>query len=72
MLAEEYDEVTIAEKFRQEGRREGIREGRREGIQEGRREGIQQERINTKRERDRADRAEARIKELEAQLAAKK
>ncbi len=59
MLAEEYDEVTIAEKFRQEGRREGIREGRRE------------ERINTERERDRADRAEARIKELEAQLAAK-
>ena len=56
MLAEEYDEVTIAEKFRQEGRREGI----------------QQERINTERERDRADRAEARIKELEAQLAAKK
>ena len=52
MLAEEYDEVTIAEKFRQEGRRE--------------------ERINTERERDRADRAEARIKELEAQLAAKK
>ena len=55
MLTEEYDEVTIAEKFRQEGRREGI----------------QQERINTERERDRADRAEARIKELEAQLAAK-
>ena len=59
MLAEEYDEVTIAEKFRQEGRREERINTERE-----------RDRANT--ERDRADRAEARIKELEAQLAAKK
>ncbi|MCR4851008.1 MAG: hypothetical protein K5870_07080 [Lachnospiraceae bacterium] len=58
MLRTEYDEMTIAEKFRQEGRREGIQEG------------IKKERINTERERARADKAEARIKELEEQLAA--
>lgn len=54
MLRTEYDEMTISEKFRQEGRREGI----------------QEERINTEREQARADKAEARIKELEEQLAA--
>jgi hypothetical protein len=62
MLRTEYDEMTIAEKFRQEGRREGMQEG----IQEG----IKKERINTEREQARADKAEARIKELEEQLAA--
>ena len=59
MLAEEYDEVTIAEKFRQEGRREE-------------RANTERERTRANSERNRADRAEARIKELEAQLAAKK
>ncbi|MCR4850281.1 MAG: hypothetical protein K5870_03390 [Lachnospiraceae bacterium] len=54
MLRTEYDEKTIAEKFRQEGRCEGI----------------QEERINTEREQARADKAEARVKELEEQLAA--
>ncbi|MCR4851009.1 MAG: hypothetical protein K5870_07085 [Lachnospiraceae bacterium] len=66
MLRTEYDEVTIAEKFRQEGRREGIQEGMQKGIQEG----IKKQRINTERERARADKAEARVKELEEQLAA--
>ena len=59
MLTEEYDEVTIAEKFRQEGRREE-------------RANTERERTRANSERNRADRAEARIKELEAQLAAKK
>ncbi len=70
MLRTEYDEVTIAEKFRQEGRREGMQKGIQEGMQKGIQEGIKKERINTEREQARADKAEARIKELEEQLAA--
>ncbi len=46
-------------------------EEREEGRKEGREEGIKEERINTERERKRAEQAEKRILELEARLAAK-
>ena len=55
-----------------ERREELIREEEREeGRKEGREEGREEERINTERERKRAEQAEQRIAELEAQLAAK-
>ncbi|MCR5024819.1 MAG: hypothetical protein K6A90_10870, partial [Lachnospiraceae bacterium] len=47
-----------------EAREEGLAEGRAEGLEQGRVE----ERQNTETERKRADAAESRIKELEAQL----
>ncbi len=55
------------QELREEGREEGLKEGREEGLKEGREE----ERENTLREKSRADAAEARVKELEAMLAAR-
>ena len=51
-----------------QGRKEGREEGREEGRKEGRKEGRAEERLNTERERDRADKAEKRVAELEALL----
>ncbi len=55
MLDTEYNEAEVKELFKEEGRAEGRAE----------------ERVNTERERKRADAAEARVKALEAQLAAR-
>ena len=52
MLEMDYDEEEIHELFREEGREEGRKE----------------ERINTERERKRADAAESEIKELKAEI----
>ena len=49
------------------GFQQWYREGREEGFEEGRKA----ERNNTLREKKRADNAEARVKDLEAQLAEK-
>ena len=57
-------EMVLLMDAREEGREEGKAEGRAEGREEGREE----ERQNTEAERQRADAAEARIKELEAKL----
>ena len=45
------------------------REIREEGRKEGREEGRKEERARTQAERQRADKAEARVRELEARLA---
>jgi len=55
MLARDYSEEVIRELFMEDGRREGREE----------------EHKKTEAERKRADKAEARVKELEALLAAK-
>jgi len=47
-----------------------VLKGLERGIEQGLEQGRQAEEINTKREKARADAAEARIRELEAQLAA--
>ena len=60
-------ERIIFQELKEEGREEGLEEGREQGLEQGRAE----ERINTERERKRAELAEARVKELEALLAAK-
>ena len=55
--------------FDEKAYEEGLRE---EGFEKGRAEGRAEERANTEREKRRADAAEARIKELEAELAARR
>ena len=55
-----------------EAKEEAKEEAMEEGRKEGRKEGKEEERINTERERRRADAAELRVKELEAELAALK
>ncbi len=52
-----------------EGRAKGIEEGLSEGRREGRKEGRKEERVNTERERRRADLAEAELQKLRAKLA---
>lgn len=75
MLETEYDAIAVAEKFRLQGKKEGFQEGLQEGLKEGIEQGIEQgrleERANTEREREARLAAEARIKELQAQLAAR-
>ena len=61
MLLTEYDEVEAMELFREDGRKEGRIEGRKEGVAE--------ERVNTERERRRAEVAENRADVAEAELA---
>ena len=56
---------------REEGREEGRVEGREEGREEGRKQGREEERANTLAERERAEKAEQRVRELEALLAEK-
>ena len=60
--------MTLLEHYEEE-REKGRKEGREEGRKEGRKEGREEERKNTERERMRADKAEERIRELEALLA---
>lgn len=76
MLETEYDAIAVAEKFRLQGKKEGFQEGLQEGLKEGIEQGRLDERANTEREREEKERerearlaAEARIKELQAQLA---
>ena len=49
----------------------GLKQGLSQGLEEGREKGREEERTNTLRERQRAEAAEARVKELEALLAKK-
>ena len=65
----EFDEKTYEEGLREEGREEGRKEGREEGRKEGREEGRKEERINTERERRRADDEKEKRLSAEAELA---
>ena len=49
----------------------GLKQGLSQGLEEGREKGREEERTNTLRERQRAEAAEARVRELEALLAKK-
>ena len=69
-LAQDYIEQGRAE-GREEGRVEGRVEGREESREEGRKQGREEERANTLAERERAEKAEQRVRELEALLAEK-
>ena len=73
-LAQDYIEQGRAEgraEGREEGREEGRVEGREEGREEGRKQGREEERANTLAERERAEKAEQRVRELEEILAEK-
>ncbi|MBQ2453720.1 MAG: hypothetical protein II497_04660 [Lachnospiraceae bacterium] len=60
----------ILTEFDRKGYRKTIREeSYADGEKAGREEGRAEERVNTEAERKRADEAEARIRELEAELA---
>ena len=50
------------------GREEGLEKGREEGLEKGLKEGREEERQNTLREKQRADLAQQRIKELEKEI----
>ena len=56
------------EEGRKVGREEGRKEGREEGRKEGREEGRAEERLNTERERQRAEKAEMELKALQEEL----
>ena len=63
-------ESVIMQQMRVAGLEEGRAEGREIGLEEGRAEGRAEERMNTERERKRADIAEAKLAEAEAKLRA--
>lgn len=64
MFWDEMDEEVIKEIMMEDCREEGREEGRKEGRKEGRAE----ERVNTERERRRADEAEAKLQEIMKKL----
>ena len=65
----EFDAEQYARFLREEGAEEGHAKGLEEGHAKGLEEGRAEERLNTEREKARADAAEARVKEAEQEIA---
>ena len=84
-MYEEALRIDAREEGLEEGRKEGLEEGRKEGLEEGRKEGLEEGRkagleigraegraeeiVNTERERQRADKAEAENDQLRKEIA---
>ena len=63
-----FDEKEYLEGLKEEAREAGLKEGREKGLKEGWEEGREEERVNTERERRRADAAEAELSDYKAEL----
>ena len=69
MLMAEYDYQKDLEVHCREAEEKGVEKGLRKGIKKGIKKGIEKEKINTLREKRRADAAERKIRELQEEMA---